>query len=195
MSNYSKILAILIFAVSIWSVHTFLYNNLSEDVEAIKASKKELLVKQAFNDNTPAKLFSSISDFIPAKFDKNEITNAIDKFARESNVSIVSFDTQTGTIYALKDSASQNNSEDGASSADQDIPSEPKITNTLKAVDLSIKVKGDKKSFDVFLSKLASSKQYIDIQDINFSFDTSGNTNPQYISDALISAKTYYRNL
>lgn len=195
MSNYSKLLALLIFAVSIWSVHTFLYNKLSEDVEVIKASKQELLVKQSFNDNTPAKLSSSISDFIPAKFDKNEITNAIDKFARESNVSIVSFDTQTGTIYSLKDSANQNNSEDSSGSTNQDTTSEPQITNTLKAVDLNIKVKGDKKSFDVFLEKLAISKQYIDIQDINFSFDTSGSSNPQYISDALISAKIYYQNL
>lgn len=185
------------FVVSIWSVHTFLYNKFSEDSTSLQNSKKELLLKQAFNDNAPGDISKAIIEFVPAKFDKNEITNAIDKFAKESNVKIVSFDTQAGTIYSIKDpnANSQNSSEDNNVDTKQEDSSKTKITNTLKAVDLSIKVKGDKKSFDAFLYKLANSKQYIDIQDINFSFDMNGGYNPQYISEAVINAKTYYKNL
>lgn len=194
MSNYSKILSLLIFAVSIWSAHSLFYTKFSEDMENLKTSKQELLVKQSFNDNSPAALSNSINEFIPTKFDKNEITNAIDKFARESNVKIVSFDTQAGTVYSIKEPNNQNSVEDQPTQGDVE-GAKPKVTNTLKAVDLSIKVKGDKKSFDNFLSKLANSKQYIDIQDINFSFDLTLGSSNQYVSDALISAKTYYKNL
>ena len=198
MSNLNKLLSIVIFTVSIWSVNSFLYPRLSSGLKNLNISEQELKIKQAFNDNAPAKLSTSINDFVLPKFDRNDITNLIDRFAKDAGASIISIDIQVGgAINSQQNISSQDDNSESTSNSSSDALMTENVsaikTNTLKVVDLNINIKGPKTSIDRFLSNLSSSKQYIDIQDISISIDNDefGQQNMQLS----IAAKTYYKKL
>ncbi|MEY2985994.1 MAG: hypothetical protein RJB24_223 [Candidatus Parcubacteria bacterium] len=198
MSNLNKLLSLVIFTVSIWSVNSFLYPRLSSGLKNLNISEQELKIKQAFNDNSPAKLSTSINDFVLPQFDRNDITNLIDRFAKDAGVSIVSIDIQVGgAINSQQNISSQDDNSESKSNSNLDVLMTENVTdiktNTLKVVDLNINIKGPKTSIDRFLSNLSSSKQYIDIQDISISIDN--NESSQQNIQLSIAAQTYYKKL
>lgn len=198
MSNLNKLLSLVIFTVSIWSVNSFLYPRLSSGLKNLNISEQELKIKQAFNDNSPAKLSRSINDFVLPQFDRNDITNLIDRFAKDAGVSIVSIDIQVGgAINSQQNISSQDDNSESKSNSNLDVLMTENVTdiktNTLKVVDLNINIKGPKTSIDRFLSNLSSSKQYIDIQDISISIDN--NESSQQNIQLSITAQTYYKKL
>ncbi|MEX0597972.1 MAG: hypothetical protein WD512_15895 [Candidatus Paceibacterota bacterium] len=192
MSNLNKFLSLIIFAVAIWSVNSFLLPMVSADLESLDISKKELLLKQSFNDNSPADLSESINELVLKEFDKNKLIDLIAAFAQEANIDISSIDVQVDDTRALStslDTEAEVTDTEAISVLEEEIKS-----NTLKSVNLNINIKGNKSSIDLFLSKLADSKQYIDIQSINISFDQTEDNATQSL-DATIIAKIYYEKL
>jgi hypothetical protein len=174
MSNLYKFLSLIIFIVAIWSVNSFLSTRVSNDLEILNKSKLELSLKQSFNDNSPADISKSMNEFVVKEFDKNQAINLIDSFAKFSGVQISTLDIQPNT---------QDSSISISESADIDIDSSADSTtidstvaqlNTLKKVNLSIEVTGTKPAIDSFVNQLSSSKQYIDIQNININFTSLG---------------------
>jgi len=194
MSNLIKFLSIIIFGVAIWSVNSFLSPRVESDISLLSKSKKELAIKQNFNDNSPEKLSKSMNEFVLEKFDKNQVINLIENFAKESGIVISALDiqalgsTSSGSVIN-DDSLSES---DGASNLVTD--EEPDISSTLKSVNLSLDIKGSKNAIDSFTSRLSNSKQYIDIQDINISFDNSGESVVTEL-DTKINAIIYYIKL
>lgn len=194
MSNLTKLLSLAIFIVAIWSVNSFLLPRVSNDTNNINIDKQQLLVKQAFSDSSPANLSKSVNEFVIKKFDKNELVNLIDILSRQSGIKISNLDVQAKSANI---SVNSSNLEGDSPDTDSSIPALspiPTKSNTLKSVDLSINISGNKASIDLFLSKLVESKQYIDIQDINLDFSSdSPLTSP--IIDSIITAKLYHINL
>lgn len=197
MSNSIKFLTLIIFIVAIWTVNSFLLPRISTETKNINIAKNELAVKQAFNDSSPANISKSVNEFVPKQFNKNELVNLIDRFAIESNINISSLDVQVGT--SNRPSANLELEEESGSNLSTpqiEEDSVPAKSNTLKSVNISISISGNKSSIDLFLSKLVESKQYIDIQDISLSFITDSES--EVVSqkvESTITAKAYYINL
>ena len=194
MSNLTKLLSLAIFIVAIWSVNSFLSPRVSNETDNINIDKQQLLVKQSFSDSSPANLSKSVNEFVLKKFDKNELVNLIDILSQQSGIKISNLNVQAGSANI---SANRSNLEEDLPDTDSSIPALdaiPTKSNTLKSVDLSINISGNKASIDSFLSKLVESKQYIDIQDISLSF-SSDSTLSSPIIDSIITAKLYYINL
>jgi len=194
MSNLTKLLSLAIFIVAIWSVNSFLLPRVSNDTNNINIDKQQLLVKQSFSDSSPANLSKSVNEFVIKKFDKNELVNLIDILSRQSGIKISNLNVQANSANI---SANISNLEEDSPDTDSSIPALstiPTKSNTLKSVDLSINISGNKSSIDLFLSKLVESKQYIDIQDINLDF-SSDSTLASPVIDSIITAKLYYINL
>lgn len=194
MSNLTKLLSLAIFIVAIWSVNSFLSPRVSNETDNINIDKQQLLVKQSFSDSSPANLSKSVNEFVLKKFDKNELVNLIDILSQQSGIKISNLNVQAGSANI---STNRSNLEEDLPDTDSSIPALdaiPTKSNTLKSVDLSINISGNKASIDSFLSKLVESKQYIDIQDISLSF-SSDSTLSSPIIDSIITAKLYYINL
>lgn len=194
MSNLTKLLSLAIFIVAIWSVNSFLSPRVSNETDNINIDKQQLLVKQSFSDSSPANLSKSVNEFVLKKFDKNELVNLIDILSQQSGIKISNLNVQAGSANI---SANRSNLEEDLPDTDLSIPALdaiPTKSNTLKSVDLSINIRGNKASIDSFLSKLVEAKQYIDIQDISLSF-SSDSTLSSPIIDSIITAKLYYINL
>lgn len=194
MSNLTKLLSLAIFIVAIWSVNSFILPRVSNDTNNININKQQLLVKQSFSDSSPANLSKSVNEFVIKKFDKNELVNLIDILSRQSGIKISNLNVQANIANI---SANRSNLEEDSPDTDSSIPALdaiPTKSNTLKSVDLSINIRGNKASIDLFLSKLVESKQYIDIQDISLSFN-SDSTLVSPVIDSIITAKLYYINL
>jgi hypothetical protein len=197
MSNSIKFLALIIFIVAIWTVNSFLLPRVSTETKNINIAKNELAIKQSFNDASPANISRSVNEFIPKQFNKNELVNLIDRFAIESNINISSLDVQIDTSNRPSPNLElEEESGSNVSNTQTEEDTAPVKSNTLKGVDINIDISGNKSSIDLFLSKLVSSKQYIDIQDINISFsnDSGSETLSQTIKSS-IKAKAYYINL
>jgi hypothetical protein len=194
MSNLIKFLSIIIFGVAIWSGNSFLSPRVESDISLLSKSKKELAIKQNFNDNSPEKLSKSMNEFVLEKFDKNQVINLIERFAKESGIVISTLDIQalgsTSSGSVINDDFLSES--DGASNLVTD--EEPDISNTLKSVNLSLDIKGSKNAIDSFTSRLSNSQQYIDIQDINISFENSGESSVTEL-DTKINAIIYYIKL
>lgn len=197
MSNSIKFLTLIIFIVAIWTVNSFLLPRISTETKNINIAKNELAVKQSFNDGSPANISKSVNEFVPKQFNKNELVNLIDRFAIESNINISSLDVQVDT--SNRPSANLELEEESGSNLSTpqiEEDSVPAKSNTLKSVNISISISGNKSSIDLFLSKLVESKQYIDIQDISLSFITDSES--EVVSqtvESTITAKAYYINL
>jgi|LakMenE01Jun11ns_1017448.scaffolds.fasta_scaffold9890341_3 hypothetical protein len=190
MSNQIKLLSIIIFLIAIWLVNSNLLPMLSADLESIDKLKKELLLKQAFNDNNPEKLYKSSNEFVLDKYDKNKLINLIDSFTQESGVNISSLSIELGDT---KKSAPTSNVEDENLDTSEILGGAEK-SNKLKIIDINIAISGNKSSVDSFLSKLADSKQYIDIQSVSgtTNLDVDGFSQK---SNSSIRVKTYYVTL
>lgn len=170
MSNLIKFFLLLIFIVVIWSINSFLLPIVTKDVDTISQFKKELLFKQSFDSASPAKLSQSLDQFIPRKFDKTQIIDLIAVFAQESGVEISSLDVQAERLRASSsevDVINNNVTTDTTNISQQQLSK----SNTLKSVKLNISIKGNKNSIDIFISKLANSRPYIDIQSIDITFN------------------------
>jgi len=194
MSNLAKFLSLIVFVVAIWSVNSFLLPRVKSDISLLSKSKKELAIKQSFNENSPEKLSKSMNEFVLKEFDKNQVINLIEKFANESGIVVSSLDIQavgkTSSGSVINDDFLSES--DGASNLVTD--EEPDISSTLKSVNLSLDIKGSKNAIDSFTSRLSNSKQYIDIQDINISFENSGESVVTEL-DTKINAIIYYIKL
>jgi hypothetical protein len=173
MSNLAKFLSLIVFVVAIWSVNSFLLPRVKSDISLLSKSKKELAIKQSFNENSPANLSKSMNEFVLKEFDKNQVINLIEKFANESGIVVSSLDIQavgkTSSGSVINDESLDKSDE----ASNLILDEEPAITSTLKSVNLNLDIKGSKNSIDSFIDKLSNSKQYIDIQDINISFNNS----------------------
>jgi ribosomal protein S13 len=194
MSNLNKILYLIVFGVAIWSVNLFLAPMVVADVKLLNESKKELSIKQSFNDNSPDNLFQSMNGFVLKTFDKNEVINLIEKLANESVVVVSSLDIQAvdKTTSALIVSENALSGTDEASNLENS--EEAALSNTLKSVNLDLDIKGSKNAIDLFIDRLANSKQYIDVQAININFNNSDSDNVTELS-AQINALIYYVKL
>ncbi|NBP56180.1 hypothetical protein EBU71_06545 [bacterium] len=184
MSNPTKFLALTIFIVAIWTVNLFLLPRITTETKSINNAKNELAVKKAFDDSSPANIAKSVNAFVPKQFDKNKLFNLIDGLAKESGISISSLDIQIDAPNRP------------SSTPTMETDSAPSKSNTLKSINISISISGQKSSIDSFLSKLVGSKQYIDIQDISFSFNTDSESEivTEKVESTII-AKTYYIQL
>jgi uncharacterized protein YxeA len=187
MKNYIKILSLLIFIVSLWTVSSFFQDIVNRDVSKLKDLNKEFLLKESFSkQSSPSNLSKSISEFIPEKFDKSKLTDLIIKYTQESGVSIKNIDIKT----AKKSSSYQeNNLLDDLETDSQNIKN-----NTLNLIDLEFSFNGDKQSVDSLLDKMLKSKQYIDIKSINFNYKNFANLNSNEVEGTII-ATLYYINL
>ena len=187
MKNYIKILSLLIFIVSLWTVSSFAQDIVNRDVSKLKDLNKEFLLKESFSkQSSPSNLSKSISEFVPEKFDKSKLTDLIVKFSQESGVEIKNIDIQV----AKKDSSYQE--EDLLN--DPDLASQSIRNSTLNLINLNFSFGGDKKSIDTLLGKIFKSKQYIDIKSINFKYKNSSSLNLGEV-EGNISATLYYINL
>lgn len=194
MSNLVKFLSLIIFGVAIWSVNSFLLTRVKSDISVLSKSKKELFIKQNFNENSPANLSKSMNEFVLKDFDKNQVINLIEKFSNESGIVISSLDIQAVAKTASANIVN-NESLDESAGASNLVPEEnPVMSSTLKSVNVNLGIKGSKNSIDSFIDKLNNSKQYIDIQNININFDNVGESIETEL-DTRINAIIYYVNL
>ncbi len=195
MSNAIKFLLLTIFIVAIWSVNLFLLPKVSNETKNINIAKRELSVKQSFNDSFPVNLSTSANEFVLKRFDKNQLVNNIDSLAQKSGISISTLDIQINNPSRLvenSDSDSELMDEDLSLSQTNVITTK---TNTLKSISLNINIKGNKISVDSFLSELVNSRQYIDIQSINFSYSLDSDSIASQVVESTIVATIYYVNL
>jgi hypothetical protein len=195
MSNAIKFLLLTIFIVAIWSVNSFLLPKVSNETKNINIAKRELSVKQSFNDSFPVDLSTSANEFVLKRFDKNQLVNNIDSLAQKSGIRISTLDIQINNSNSLVE-----NSDSDSELIDEDLSlSQTNVittkTNTLKSVSLNINIKGNKISLDSFLSELVNSKQYIDIQNINFSYSLDSDFIVSQEVESTIVATIYYVNL
>lgn len=196
MSNPIKFLALTIFIVSIWTVNSFLLSRVTTGTENISSSKNELTIKQSFNEASPANLSKSINEFIVKDFDKNKLVNLIDSFAQQSGIKISNLDIKVDDTKKTEIVSDIKELDAESTVSELKLNESPVKINTLKIINLSISFSGDKNSIDLFLSKLSESKQYLDVQDISFSFND--NTNSTTLSSNIkstITANVYYINL
>lgn len=194
MSNLIKILSLPIFIVSIWSVNSFFLPMVTKDLDIIDDAKKELLLKESFNASSPANLSQSINQFVSGKFDKNQIIDLIATFARDSGVEISSLDVQPDNSKETTPNA--NVSDDQSKTATPAIgDTKVNLVNTLKSVKLNVSIKGNKNDINLFTSKLANSKQYMDIQSIDMTFNKSPLGGGVQDISSIITAKIYYVTL
>lgn len=174
MSNLAKFLSLIIFGVAIWSVNSFLLPRVKSDISVLSKSKKELFIKQNFSENSPANLSKSMNEFVLKEFDKNTVINLIEKFSNESGIVISSLDIQAAVNTPSASIVNDESLDESDVASNIGIDEEPVMSSTLKSVNLTLGIRGSKSSVDSFIYKLANSKQYIDIQDINISFDNLG---------------------
>lgn len=195
MSNSIKFLTLIIFIVSIWTVNSFLLPRISTETKNINIAKNELAVKQAFNDASPADISQSVNEFVLKKFDKNQLINSIDALAKKSGISISTVDVQINNSNRLVDNLDLDNEEEAGEVSSSQTNVVATKSNTLKSVSLNINIKGSKISADSFLSELVNSKQYIDIQNISFSYSFDSNLITSQTVESTIVATIYYVNL
>jgi|GEM_PF-718478 hypothetical protein len=192
--TYKNLLALLVFLVLLWSVNLFVTGLLTDNLEDIKAMRKELFIKESFiSQGDTGKLSKSINDFVPEKLDKLSIINYVNQLTRDYSVKIVSIDVQEIDDRERLQFSLENEGDNLNSSADASIQNTETKINTLKKAELIIQLKGNKQSLDKFLDKLVESRQYIDIKTINFDFKIKSNdVNDQDISLNII-ANIYYK--
>lgn len=194
MSNLAKFLSLIIFGVAIWSVNSFFLPRVKSDISVLSKSKKELFIKQNFSENSPANLSKSMNEFVLKEFDKNTVINLIEKFSNESGILISSLDIQAAVNTPSASIVNDESLDERDVASNIGIDEEPVMSSTLKSVNLTLVIKGSKTSVDSFIDKLANSKQYIDIQDINIRFDTLGESVVTEL-DTTIKAIIYYVKL
>lgn len=195
--TYKNLLALLVFIVLVWSVNSYMTGVIDDNLKNINSLKKELVLKESFTtQKSTEKLSKSINEFVPDKLDKVTIINYINQLAliQSHPVKIINIDIQeVKAVNTNKDNLESEvqNSRNKKDISDQVV--EKKI-NTFKKAELGIKLTGNKKSLDKFTERLVESKQYIDINTINFDFQPQSNAiNGQDIS-LNITANIYYKN-
>lgn len=192
--TYKNLLALLVFLALLWSVNLFVTGLLTDNLEDIKAMRKELFIKESFiSQGDTGKLSKSINDFVPEKLDKLSIINYVNQLTRDYSVKIVSIDVQEIDDRERLQFSLENEGDNLNGSADASIQNTETKINTLKKAELVIQLKGNKQSLDKFLDKLVESRQYIDIKTINFDFKIKSNdVNDRDISLNII-ANIYYK--
>jgi hypothetical protein len=194
MSKIRKFLSLVVFGVAIWSFNLFLLPRVSSDLEILSKSKKDLSIKQSFNDNSPADLSKSINQFVVKEFDKNQAINLIDALSKESGVVISSLDIQAISQVPNSSTVEDQSLDGNLDSLELVSGSNAVQSSTLKSVNLDLDITGSKNSIESFISRLDNSRQYIDIQDININFNNTLESASNEV-DAQIKALIYYVKL
>lgn len=196
MKDNINILYLIIFIGSIWTVNTTISPNINSAISKIKESRKDLYIKQSFNEqDNLVYLSKSIDNFVPEKLDKVQLSNLIANLAQKSLVEIESLD-----IKESKESNELTRSNINYKSNNKDILAIDEIwSNTLKEVNISLSIKGEKMAIYSFCSKLSKSPQYMNISSLNIKFSplyTVNNiSNDNNIVSGNIIIKTYYKKL
>jgi len=195
MKKYINILALIVFIVSIWTVNTFISTTIDSVTSNIENSRKDLVFKQSFAEQSDvSSLSKSIDSLVPEKLDKGLLIDLVAKFASESFVEIKSLD-----IQAVERKINNSSIDTSKKNNNSPIESNNISINTLKEININIDVQGNKQAIYNFCSKLSQSDQYMNILSIDLTpvanSNSQLNTSANNIMSAKISISTYYKKL
>jgi hypothetical protein len=190
--TYKNLLALLVFIVLVWGVNSFVAGMIDDNLNKITFLRKELILKESFNKQQSASRFSkSINEFVPDKLDKVAVTTYINGLLQDPSIKINSINIQEINTKDNKNLL-DDNKENKKDSIDENTTIK---SNTFKKAELNIKLVGNKLSLDKFLTRLVESKQYIDINSINFDFQPQTNSSEGNNISLSVLATIYYKNL
>jgi hypothetical protein len=150
------ILFCIIFVSLIWTITNFFSDFLTTKLSEVKELQKKTQITQSFADQkSPAELVKRLNEFTPESLDKAAVTTELTQFARESSIEISSISVDE-KVVRTKDT---NNLDTNNTSI-----------NTLKSVNITLKITGGKREIYAFLQKITQSKRYIGINSVNLSF-------------------------
>lgn len=195
MKKYINILALIVFIVSIWTVNTFISTPIDSVTSNIENSRKDLVFKQSFAEQSDvSSLSKSIDSLVPEKLDKGLLIDLVAKFASESFVEIKSLD-----IQAVERKINNSSIDTSKKNNNSPIESNNISINTLNEININIDVQGNKQAIYNFCSKLSQSDQYMNILSIDLTpvanSNSQSNTSANNIMSAKISISTYYKKL
>lgn len=197
-NNTSKnILSLLVFVVIFWFFNSFMARAIDDNLKNIQSLKRELIIKESFiNQKSTEKLSKSINDFVPDKLDKISVINYLNQLVilSDSSIKIINIDVERLKSLNANQNILNSISDKTINITNDNSQSFEKKINTLKKAELSIKLVGNKTSLDKFLEKLVNSKQYIDIDSINFNFQPQSDSNTLQNISLNITANIYYKN-
>ncbi len=164
----------IIFITLIWTITNFYTDFLTSKFSGVKELQKKTQITQSFADQkSPSELAKRINEFTPDSLDKTAITTEFTQFARESNIEIASISVdEQGSLIKDTNNLDTNNTS----------------INTLRPVNILLRITGGKREIYTFLQKLTQSKRYIGVNAVSLSFAKGlGNI------EGTINAITYYK--
>ena len=190
--TYKNLLALLVFIILVWGVNSFVAGMINDNLKTITSLRKELILKESFNKQQSVSRFSkSINEFVPEKLDKVALTTYINGLLQDPSIKVNSIN-----IQEINTKDNQKLSDDSTENKKDSIDEINTIkSNTFKKAELNIKLIGNKVSLDNFLNRLVESKQYIDINSINFDFQPQNNSAEGNNISLSVLATIYYKSL